>query len=53
MIYGKKLKFGDTLGFIAPSGAVRTEGAIERAVQETERMGFKVKLGESAGKKYG
>lgn len=53
MIYGKKLKFGDTLGFIAPSGAVRTEGAIERAVKETESMGFKVKLGESAGQKYG
>ena len=53
MIYGKKLKFGDTLGFIAPSGDVRTEGAIERAVKETERMGFKVKLGESAGQKYG
>ena len=53
MIYGKKLKFGDTIGLIAPSGAMRTEGAIERAVSETERMGFKVKLGESAGKKYG
>ncbi len=53
MIYGKKLKFGDTLGLIAPSGAVRTEGAIARAVAETERMGFKVKLGESAGQKYG
>lgn len=53
MIYGKKLKFGDTIGLIAPSGAMRTEGAIERAVAETERMGFKVKLGESAGKKYG
>lgn len=53
MIYGKKLKFGDTLGFIAPSGAVRTEGAIERAVEETRRMGFNVKLGESAGQKYG
>ena len=53
MIYGKKLKFGDTIGLIAPSGAMRTEGAIERAVKETERMGFKVKLGESAGKKYG
>lgn len=53
MIYGKKLKFGDTIGFVAPAGAVRTEGAIERAVKETERMGFKVKLGESAGKKYG
>lgn len=53
MVYGKKLEFGDTLGFIAPSGAVRTPGAIERAVEETKRMGFKVKLGESAGKKYG
>ncbi len=53
MIYGKKLKFGDTIGLIAPSGAMRTEGAIERAVAETGRMGFKVKLGESAGKKYG
>lgn len=53
MIYGKKLKFGDTIGLIAPSGAMRTEGAIERAVAETQRMGFKVKLGESAGKKYG
>ena len=53
MKYGKKLKFGDTIGLIAPSGPMRTEGAIERAVAETERMGFKVKLGESAGKKYG
>lgn len=53
MLKAKKLKFGDTIGLIAPSGAVRTEGAIERAVQETERMGFRVKLGESAGQKYG
>ena len=53
MNYGKKLKFGDTIGLIAPAGAMRAEGAIERAVAETERMGFKVKLGESAGKKYG
>ena len=53
MNYGKKLNFGDTIGLIAPSGAMRTEGAIEYAVAETERMGFKVKLGESAGKKYG
>ena len=32
MRYGRRLKPGDTIGFIAPSGAVRTEGAIERAV---------------------
>ncbi|MBQ2957484.1 MAG: LD-carboxypeptidase [Clostridia bacterium] len=53
MKYGKKLKFGDTIGFIGPSGAVRTEGTIERAVAETEKMGFRVKLGESCGKAYG
>lgn len=53
MLYGRKLKLGDTIGLIAPSGAVRTEGTIERAIAETERMGFKVKLGESVGKKYG
>ena len=53
MKYGKKLKFGDTIGLIAPSGAVRTEGAVARAVEETKRMGFKVKLGESAQQKYG
>ncbi len=53
MKYGKKLKFGDTIGLIAPSGAVRTKGAVARAVEETKRMGFKVKLGESAQQKYG
>ena len=53
MKYAKKLKFGDTIGLIAPSGAVRTSGAVARAVEETKRMGFKVKLGESAQQKYG
>ncbi len=53
MIYGKKLKFGDTIGFVAPSGAVREEGAIERAAAETERMGFKVKFGSSNHDRYG
>ena len=53
MNYGKKLKFGDTIGFIGPSGAVRSEDAIAKAVAETERMGFRVKLGESCGQVYG
>ena len=53
MLYGKKLMPGATIGFIGPSGAVRTEGAIERAVAETEKMGFRVKLGESCGQAYG
>lgn len=53
MLYGKKLSYGDTIGLIAPSGASRKPGAIEAAVAETERMGFRVKLGESCGQKYG
>lgn len=53
MLYGKKLKFGDTIGLIGPSGAVRTEGAIERSAEEIMRAGFRVKLGESCGQKYG
>ena len=53
MLKGKKLQKGDTIGFIAPSGAVREEGAIERAKAEAERMGYRVKLGRSCGAKYG
>lgn len=53
MLYGKKLNFGDTVGLIGPSGAIRTEGTLEKAIAETERMGFKVKLGESCGQRYG
>lgn len=53
MLKGKKLQKGDTIGLIGPSGAVRTEGAIERAVETIRRAGFRVKLGESCGKKYG
>ncbi len=53
MIYGKKLQFGDTIGFVAPSGAVREDGAIERAAAETERMGFKVQFGASNHGRYG
>ncbi|MGN0992212.1 MAG: LD-carboxypeptidase [Candidatus Ventricola sp.] len=53
MRYGKRLKIGDTIGFIAPSGAVRTEGSIECAVAEAQKAGFRVKLGESCGQKYG
>jgi len=53
MNYGKKLSFGDTVGLIGPSGAIRTEGTLEKAIAETERMGFKVKIGESAGQRYG
>lgn len=53
MLKGKKLQFGDTIGFIAPSGVIREEGAIERAGEAAERMGFKVKFGASSHGHYG
>lgn len=53
MIQPKRLQFGDTLGIIGPSGAVRTAGAVERAAQYAQSLGFKVKIGESANAKYG
>ena len=53
MQHGKRLKKGDTIGFIGPSGSIRTPGSLEKSVAMAEEMGFKVKLGESCGKVYG
>ena len=53
MLFGKKLKFGDTIGLITPSGVLRKEGVIEGAVREIQRMGFKVKVGKSCDQRYG
>ncbi len=53
MIKPKKLQFGDTIGIIGASGAVRVEGAVGRAVEYAKSLGFRVKLGESANAKYG
>ncbi|MBR5287843.1 MAG: LD-carboxypeptidase [Clostridia bacterium] len=53
MIKPKKLQFGDTIGIIGASGAVRVEGAVGRAVEYAKSLGFNVKLGESANAKYG
>lgn len=53
MRLGRKLNKGDTIGLIGPSGAVRDEGAIERAAAQIELAGFRVKMGESCGQKYG
>ena len=53
MLYGKKLKIGDTIGLIGPSGAVREEGAVDQAIAYMQELGFKVKVGESAHARYG
>ena len=48
MLKGKKLQFGDTIGLIGPSGAVREAGAVDQAIAYMRELGFKVKVGESA-----
>ena len=53
MLKGKRLQFGDTIGLIGPSGAVRKEGAVDRAIQYMKDLGFNVKVGESAHARYG
>ena len=53
MIYGKALKPGATVGLIGASGAIRSQGTLEKCVAETEKLGFRVKLGESCGQVYG
>ena len=53
MLYGKKLKPGDTIGLIGPSGTVREAGAVDRAIAYMKTLGFRVKIGESAHAKYG
>lgn len=53
MLYGKRLQKGDTIGFVGPSGSIRTAGSLEKSVAIAEKLGFKVKLGESCGQVYG
>ena len=49
----RKLKTGDTIGLIGPSGAIRTAGSLEKSIAMVEEMGFRVKVGESCSQKYG
>lgn len=53
MIKPKALRPGDTIGLVGPSGAIRTDDGLERSVKLLEEMGYKVKVGESAGARYG
>jgi len=53
MLKGKKLKIGDTIGIIGPSGTVREAGEVDCAIEYIQQLGFKVKVGLSAHEKYG
>ena len=48
----KALKFGDTIGVIAPSSPC-SEKNVEESIKALEELGFKVKLGESCRHKRG
>lgn len=52
MIKPRALKFGDTIGVIAPAGPANKEN-IENARKNLEALGFKVKMGSACYKKYG
>lgn len=52
IIKPKHLKKGDTLGVIAPSSSL-PEHVVERAIQNLEGLGFKVKLGKNCRNKRG
>lgn len=49
----KALRPGDTIGLTAPSGAVRVENGLERAIHYVKDMGFAVKVGQSCGQVHG
>lgn len=53
LIKPKKLRFGDTLGVVAPSSPSYEEERIEMGKRNLEEMGFKIKMGKSCYSKYG
>jgi muramoyltetrapeptide carboxypeptidase len=50
---GKALRPGDTVGIVAPSSPPQTKDLIPRAVEAVEKLGFRVKLGETCEQNYG
>ncbi|QYF95301.1 LD-carboxypeptidase [Massilia sp. PAMC28688] len=52
LIKPPRLRFGDTIGLIAPGGYTDDE-AIARAVTKIEQLGFRVRLGEHLREVYG
>lgn len=52
MIKPAALKQGDTIGIIAPSGAIKDHGMLKRAVSNIEKRGYKVKLGAHVKDKH-
>lgn len=52
MLKGKALKFGDTIGVVAPASPT-TEEKVRLAQEQLEALGFKVKMGKSCYGRHG
>jgi muramoyltetrapeptide carboxypeptidase len=50
LIIPKYLKYGDVIGITCPAGNI-TEKEIQSAVQQMQNWGFKVRIGDTVGKK--
>src|ERR1700760_2794746 len=50
VIIPKYLKYGDTIGITCPAGNI-TEKEIQSAVTQMQNWGFKVRVGDTVGKK--
>ncbi|HEX4375340.1 MAG TPA: LD-carboxypeptidase [Puia sp.] len=50
LVIPKYLKYGDTIGITCPAGNI-TEKEIQSAVQQMQNWGFKVRIGDTVGKK--
>jgi muramoyltetrapeptide carboxypeptidase len=49
---GNKLKYGDTIGLVAPAGVEKAE-RIEKGISKLEELGFKIKKGKSIYDRWG
>lgn len=52
MIKPKALRFGDTIGVVAPSSPTTIEN-VQKSVEKLVELGFKVKIGKSPYERYG
>jgi muramoyltetrapeptide carboxypeptidase len=53
LIYPPKLNRGDVVALMAPAGAIFNDDTTPKATAALEAMGFRVKVGETASKKFG
>jgi muramoyltetrapeptide carboxypeptidase len=53
LVKARRLRPGDTIGLISPSGATHERAAIEHTIESIQALGFKVKEGANLRSRYG